>query len=139
MPKVIIDTNVLISSLIQKSYPFLIIDELFVNEEIRLCISDEILREYLDVINREKFSKYREFQTNAKSLIEDIEKYADKYFPVKQIYVLKDAGDNKFLELAEISKADYLVTGNTKHFKIKKFRKTKIVSPKEFWETELNY
>ena len=48
--------------------------------------------------------------------------------------VLKDQSDNKFLNLAYESKADYLITGNRNHFSILKFEQTKIVSPKEFCE-----
>lgn len=36
MQKVVIDTNVVVSALIQKNYPFLIIDELFLESKIRL-------------------------------------------------------------------------------------------------------
>ena len=38
MQKVIIDTNVIVSSLIQNSYPYLIIYELFVEEKLHLCV-----------------------------------------------------------------------------------------------------
>ena len=49
MQKVIIDTNVLISALIQKSFPYQIIDELFIEQRIELCISENIFAEYLEV------------------------------------------------------------------------------------------
>lgn len=41
--------------------------------------------------------------------------------------------DNKFLELAEISQADFLITGNINDFNINQIGKTKIVNPAEFW------
>lgn len=45
MQKVIIDTNVMISALIQRSYPYLILYELFIDEKFQLCVSDELLTE----------------------------------------------------------------------------------------------
>ena len=47
---------------------------------------------------------------------------------------LKDTSDNKFLELAYVAEADFLITGNTKHFNLDFFGKTRIVTPTEFWE-----
>lgn len=41
--------------------------------------------------------------------------------------------DNKFLELALASSADYLITGNVLDFKFKEFQKTLILTPREFW------
>jgi putative PIN family toxin of toxin-antitoxin system len=55
MQKIIIDTNVLVSALIQRNYPFYIVDNLFSNKEIQLCISDELFEEYYAVLNRENF------------------------------------------------------------------------------------
>ena len=74
MPKIIIDTNVLVSSLIQTGYPFLIIDFVFSDKRVELCISDDLLKEYADVLTRKKFFKYPEFIVNAKILLSDIEK-----------------------------------------------------------------
>jgi uncharacterized protein len=138
MLKIIIDTNVFISSLIQHSYPFLIVDFAFLNNQVEICISDNLLKEYANVLNRKKFSKYPDFIVNAKILLSDIEKYAVKYFPDIRINLINDDSDNKILELAETSGADYLITGNTNHFTMKDYKATKIVSPKEFWETIIN-
>lgn len=65
MPKIIIDTNVLVSSLIQTGVSFLIIDFVFSDKRAQLCISDDLLKEYADVLTRKKFSKYPEFIVNA--------------------------------------------------------------------------
>ncbi|HLR38562.1 MAG TPA: putative toxin-antitoxin system toxin component, PIN family [Chitinophagaceae bacterium] len=48
MKKIIIDTNVLVSSLIQKGYPSQILMELFSNDAIELCTSHEVLKEYFE-------------------------------------------------------------------------------------------
>ncbi len=138
MLKIIIDTNVLVSSLIQKSYPFLIIDAVFLDKQIQLCISNDVFEEYSDVLNRKKFFKYPDFISNAKNLLANIQEHATKYYPANKLSILSDQSDNKFFELADICAAEYLITGNTNDFKIKEYKQTRIVSPKEFCELELH-
>ena len=55
MQRIVIDTNVIVSSLIQRGYPNLIINDLFVQQKFQLCISDELLGEYYEVLARPKF------------------------------------------------------------------------------------
>ena len=45
MEKVVIDTNVIVSALIQRGYPNLIINELFIENRIQLCISEQLMAE----------------------------------------------------------------------------------------------
>lgn len=139
MQRLVIDTNVFVSSLIQRSYPYLITRNLFSNKNIQLCISDEILEEYFDVLNREKFEKFSDFTSKAQLLLANIKRRATKYFPEIKIELIKDLDDNKFLELSEVCKADFLITGNTNDFTIKKYKETRIVTPKEFWEIYLTF
>jgi predicted nucleic acid-binding protein len=42
-----------------------------------------------------------------------------------------DPDDNIFLECADAAKADYLVTGNHRHFP-RFWKKTKVITPREF-------
>jgi uncharacterized protein len=51
--------------------------------------------------------------------------------PAKRVAVAKDPGDDKFLECADAARADYLVTGNLKHFP-RFWKKTKIITSREF-------
>jgi hypothetical protein len=134
MLKVILDTNVLVSSLIQRSYPFLIVRFLIKTNKISICISISLLEEYNEVLSREKFIKYPFFVENAKDLLSDFKEKAENYYPAVTLDIIEDESDNRFLELAEISNADYLITGNTKHFPMKEYKSTRIVSPREFWE-----
>lgn len=39
-----------------------------------------------------------------------------------------------FLELADISKADFIITGNTNDFTMQIYNQTRILTPKEYWE-----
>lgn len=138
MQKVIIDTNVFVSSLIQNNYPFLVVDYIFKERNsIELCISEQLQNEYSEVLNRIKFFRYEDYDLKSKILISNINDFGSKYLSSIKLNIIQDESDNKFLELAETCNADYLITGNTKHFPMKEYKNTKIVSPKEFWELEV--
>ncbi|WP_257669110.1 putative toxin-antitoxin system toxin component, PIN family [Parapedobacter tibetensis] len=134
MQKIVIDTNVIVSALIQRGYPFLIVDAIFDNINIQVCISEELFQEYYDVLNRKKFAKFPDFLMRAQTLLADIELRAVKFTPTAEVMIIKDDDDNMLLELAEVSDAAYLITGNSNDFTITAYKNTKIVSPKEFWE-----
>ena len=134
MQKIIIDTNVLVSSLIQKSYPYKIIFELFLEDKINLCVSNPILKEYHDVLERPKFAQFAEFYIKAKIVLTNIETKAVCYEPNIKLDLITDKDDNKFLELADICKAEYLITGNINDFTFPRYNQTDIISPKDFWE-----
>lgn len=134
MQKVIIDTNVFVSALIQRSYPHLIVRDLFIEERIQLCVSDELLAEYYEVLSRPKFSRFPDFFIRAEGLLADIDRRAVKYYPTMKINLISDQDDNKILELAEESRADFIVTGNTNDFTFSEYNGTRILTPKEYWE-----
>jgi uncharacterized protein len=134
MQKIVIDTNVFVSALIQQGYPFHIIAELFIENKIILCVSDELLQEYFEVLNRDKFNKYHEFIIKARQLLADIEEKSIKFHPKIKLHVISDKDDNKLLELADECHADFLITGNTNDFTMPKYKETRIVTPKDYWE-----
>jgi len=134
MKKIVIDTNVLVSAFIQKSYPFFIVNSIPANENIAWCISNNVLEEYTDVLKRVKFAKYPGFISNTDSLLAEIEEITTSFSPEIRLTISKDQGDNKFLELALTCNAHFLITGNTKDFPMTTFGQTKIITPKEYWE-----
>lgn len=134
MQKIILDTNVLISALISSnSFPGLIINDLVLEKKVQVCISGEIIKEYFEVIKRPKFSSYKMFLVNADLVINYLIEIATNFSPNRKIHLIKDDSDNKFLELAIESKADFLITGNTNDFKIDAIEKTRIVTPAKYW------
>lgn len=101
---------------------------------MELCISETLFAEYIAVLNRSKFSRFTDFHAKAQTLLADIENRALKFTPTVHIDIITDNADNRFLELAETCKADYLVTGNTKDFTMPQYKETTIVSPKDLFE-----
>lgn len=98
---------------------------------IRLFLSEDILKEYEEILMRPKFDFSRRL---VKSFLRKLRAKGKVVRPKGAVNVLKDPADNKFLECAFSGKAEYLITGNTRHFPFGEFKGIKIVSPKEFWE-----
>ena len=135
MQKIVIDTNVIVSSLIQRGYPNLIIKDLFIEQKFQLCISDELMAEYYEVLARPKFSKFHPFFISAEALLVEIEAKATKYCPTITLELISDDDDNMILELADECLADFVITGNTTDFTFPTYKQTKIVTPKEYWDS----
>lgn len=134
MQKLIIDTNIIVSALISNSIPTKILYELVLTEKVETCLSNEIFGEYVDVLNRDKFSKFTNFKSQADIVLNRLREISRFYNTTEKIDILTDTSDNKFLELAAISSADYLITGNTLDFTIKEFEYTKILTAREYWD-----
>ncbi|MBI5101851.1 MAG: putative toxin-antitoxin system toxin component, PIN family [Nitrospirae bacterium] len=135
MLKVVIDTNVLVSALLKGNSPPAFILALLRKRMMTLCLSKAIFEEYRAVLDREKFRHIKEAAT---PLLLSIKKGGLLVEPKLRIDVITaDPADNKFLECAQAAQADFLITGNTKHFPFKHFEDTRIVSPKEFIEYAL--
>jgi putative PIN family toxin of toxin-antitoxin system len=134
MHNIIIDTNVFVSSLIQKGYPYRIVHELFIEDKIQLCTSEKLIYEYYEVLHRPKFSIYKDFLIRAETLLAAIIVKSKKFTPKIKLNIISDTDDNMLLELADICSADFLITGNTNDFTFSQYKETKIVLPKEYWD-----
>lgn len=134
MQKVILDTNVIVSALISNAAPTRILYDLVLELLVESCVSLEILEEYEDVLGREKFDRFTNFRWRAEVVLSKIKEISALYYPIQKVELLTDVSDNKFLELAAVSSADYLITGNTIDFTLPQFESTKIVTPREYWD-----
>ena len=135
MQKLILDTNIIVSALISNSIPTKILYELVLTQNVKTCLSDEIFSEYVAVMNREKFTRYANFKTNADIVLSKLREISTFYKTDRKVKVLSDTSDNKFLELAAASSADYLITGNILDFQITEFEYTRILTPREYWDS----
>jgi uncharacterized protein len=134
MQKLILDTNILVSALISNSIPTKILYELVLLQKVKMCLSDVIFSEYVAVMNREKFVRYANFKTNVDIVLSKLREISIFYKTDRKVEVLTDTSDNKFLELAAVSSADYLITGNILDFQITEFEYTRILTPREYWD-----
>ncbi len=134
MQKIVLDTNVVVASLISNGVPFKIINELAFENKVTVCISGPIFEEYVEVLSRPKFSVFKDFKSRAETFITKIQEVAVKFSPDIKLNVISDEADNRFLELSVYAKADYLITGNTNDFTEDKYENVDIVTPREFWD-----
>lgn len=125
--RVVLDTNVIVSAAINEAGFEAAVLALGLAGKIAICASEPILAEYEGVLKRPKFK----LQPDAvASLIEEIRSAAELVEPQHQVTESKDPDDNKFLECAQEAGAQYLVTGNKRHFP-KRWLDTEIVNARE--------
>lgn len=130
--RVVIDTNVFISSFLGKGNPYKII-QLWKSGVFTLCLSSDILSEYIEVLERLSLSGEPEIR----ELLDLFKKPSHVVFtahPDKLSVVDIDPDDNIFFECATALDADYIISGDRAVQKIGKFLNTKVVSPKSFIE-----
>ncbi len=122
--RVIIDTNLWISFLITKDFSKL--DKLLLKNTVKLVFSQELLDEFLEVVQRPKFKKYFS-QSDIISILGTINDYADFVNVKSVIQLCRDEKDNFLLALAVDGGADYLFTGDLDLLELKTIGNTSIV------------
>ena len=132
-PKLVIDTNLIVSGLFSpKGLPSKLIERL-AKRHFQLCVTRPIFKEYEAVVNR--FTKIS--KTKRSKLIGKIRQHVFWFTSSQRINAIKDdPTDNKFLECALASNADFIVSGD-KHLlnlKNRKFKNTYIVRLSELNE-----
>jgi putative PIN family toxin of toxin-antitoxin system len=126
MIRVVLDTNIIVSALLQPLGPPARVFVLAIGGSIQLCVSGNIYAEYEEVISRPRFQRSNEVVTAA---LQTIREKGIWVRPTEVVQACSDPDDNIFLECAQAARADYLVTGNLKHFPIS-WESTKIVTPR---------
>ena len=129
--RVVIDTNVFISSFFG-GVPRKIID-LWKNGEITLCLSQDIVEEYLEVLIRLGLKDEQKLSKLTKLFAEGYNSVFAGNTPKLQI-VKDDPDDNKFIECAVELECKIIVSGDKHLKKIKKYIDIEIISPREFIE-----
>ena len=126
--RLVIDTNVLISAAIKPAGLQRTVLLLAITKPARLYISTPILEEYGEVLARPELRIRKGLR---QQLLQLIKNHSYTVAPTRHLEVTPDPDDNMFLECADVTRADYLVTGNQKHFP-RFWKKTKIITPREF-------
>lgn len=112
-PRLVVDTNIIISGLLTTSTPPSQILNAIYNNKVILIVSDEIVTEYLRVLEYPHIRKYKKITDEtirdlACFFIENTER-VEVFSNIKKS---KDPDDNKFLSLAVDGQADFIVTGD---------------------------
>jgi putative PIN family toxin of toxin-antitoxin system len=129
--KIVIDTNIFVSSFLWKGNPRKIIERVTGRLD-KLYITDEILAEIRKVMLRDKF-KLNEHTVD--DYINTIKYFSIKVFPQNKIEnISRDKDDDKFLKCGIESNADFIITGDIHLLELTKYEKIKIIKPKEYLE-----
>lgn len=126
--RVVLDTNVVVSAALKPDGLQRTVFLLAITKPARMYVSGEILAEYEHVLRRRELKIRRGLQTQFLQLVKN---RAHVIRPSRPVKAALDANDDKFLECAEEARADYLITGNLRHFP-RFWKSTKIVNAREF-------
>ena len=124
------DTNILISALIAKGKPRELIKQAE-NRSFKLTLSDSIIGEFYNAVQRKKFRKYITIK-EAQDFIREIKKISEMADVKSDFKVVEeDPDDDKILNTAYDGKVDYIVSGDPDLLNLKRFEGIKIVTVNE--------
>ena len=127
---VVVDTNVFVSSFFGGKPREII--RLWQNQRMTLCLSKDILEEYMEVLRR--------LELNKDILSELMELFARGFnilFTRKtpSLRVVKnDPDDDKFIECAAALKAEFIITGDKELLSVRNYNEICIITPADFLE-----
>ena len=132
MLTIVLDTNVLISSLLSsKGAPAKILD-LILGDQVVVVYDNRILGEYEEVLSRQEFNIH---PSKAFAIVNHIE-VSGNYIESEMLPTegFTDPDDIMFAEVFITSEADALVTGNLKHYKPLLGKNMIVLTPAQFLE-----
>jgi putative PIN family toxin of toxin-antitoxin system len=126
--RLVIDTSVVVSAALNLEGLQRTVFLLATTKPARWYVSDPIMEEYSAVLARPELKIRKRLRLQ---IIQLIKNHTYPIRPSQLPQVATDPDDNIFLECADAAHADYLVTGNQRHFP-KFWKKTKIIHSREF-------
>jgi putative PIN family toxin of toxin-antitoxin system len=126
--RLVLDTNIVVSAALKPSSLQRTILTLALTKPARLYVSDGIVAEYREVLARPELSIRKGLRLQILQLIKN---GSFVTHPSTRLDLCPDTDDNRFLECAEAANADYLITGNLKHFPAQ-WKRTHVVNSRTF-------
>jgi putative PIN family toxin of toxin-antitoxin system len=127
----VVDTNVLVSAGIKLTGNEAAILDLVAVRAVELWVSQPILAEYEEVLWRPRL---RLDPIRVQWTIDFIRHESHIVVPARRLVACSHDPDNRFLECAEAASADFLVTGNKRHFP-SHWKSIRVVNAREFLNT----
>jgi putative PIN family toxin of toxin-antitoxin system len=126
--RLVLDTNIVVSAALKPEGLQRSVFLLAITKPARWYVSPPVFSEYRTVLSRRELRIRKGLR---QQFLQLIKKHAHVVSPSRALQVTNDPGDNIFLECADAARADYLVTGNLRHFP-KFWKKTKVITSREF-------
>lgn len=127
LPRVVVDTNIVVSGALKRLGAESKVLDLIAERALLCFVSAAILAEYDTVLRRARLKLER---SRRDGVLEMIFAESTLIEPASHVNASPDESDNRFLECAEAADADFLVTGNKRHFP-KQWKSTEIVNARE--------
>lgn len=124
----VLDTNVVVSALLNPTGPTASILDLAARLRFRCYVSREILEEYRDVLGR-PYLGLNEIEVHRST--KRLERSAVMVEPRRRLQVCIDPDDDIFLECALEARSNYIVTGNARHYPTR-FQDIRVILPRQF-------
>jgi len=131
--RVVLDTNVFISSFLGTTSPRKLID-LWKEGKITICFSKEILDEYVDVLERLGLRGDREVEEILQLFARNFHSLFTAKTPNLKL-VESGPDDNKFFECAVALKVQGIISGDKAVLNVANYAGIQVLSPKQFLET----
>lgn len=127
--KIVFDTNVLISATLWNNSVAQKVLFRCIRENIQIFSSQEIIEEYKEILARDFDYEEQEIR----EILEKVFQFVNIVAPSVKVEVVKeDPDDNKIIECALESKAEYILSYDKHLLKLKEYQRIKIVRPEEF-------
>jgi putative PIN family toxin of toxin-antitoxin system len=127
MKKIVIDTNVYVSSLIFGGTPLEVV--IWCQNYASIFISLDIINEIKGVLEY----KFLFTEDEIKEIIEAIVLPSKIVFPKKKVNLFDTGGDNRIIECAIEAGSEFIISGDQKHLiKLRNYKGIEILTPKEF-------
>jgi putative PIN family toxin of toxin-antitoxin system len=126
--RLVLETNIVISAALKPDGLQRTVLLLALTKPARLYFSQPILDEYAHVLSRPELRIRKGVRAQFMQIIEN---YGHAVTLRRGVDICTDPDDNIFLECADAARADYLITGNQKHFPMH-WKQTKVVTAREF-------
>ncbi len=134
---VVIDTNIFVSSFLSSQGPPKRVIDLWKTGQINLCLSRDIIAEYVEVLARFGLAG----QPELKELLDLFARRINIVFvPAPPVLPLipDDPEDSKFIECAQAAKAKYVISGDKHLLKLGAYGEIEVVTPSQFLKLVLS-
>ena len=128
MTLVVLDTNVLVSALRKPGGTSSTVYKLLLQPPFKMVVSNDVLAEYGRILPRPRLQLTGQDIAGALRTFDEL---ATLVYPSRGLRVSPHESDNRFLECAEAGSADFLITGNLRHFP-QRHGITEILDPRAF-------
>lgn len=129
-PKVVVDTNLWLSFLINGSLKEIF--DFFEKNKVSFFITNELVSEIIDTGLKAKFRKYFEVD-DLLMLINILTEKGQFIIPISVVKICRDKSDDFLLGISKDANADFLLTGDKDLLELKQFEKTQIITYQQFF------